>query len=452
MSTYIQPVLSNEGRLGHLTLEQNLKLQEFWVRLYDIFDGKVDFDQTAPPSFKGQHRDADVSSLYSPAPISSSNSSSTTAAVQAPVTQNAGWFGGFGPSAAAGFVDAVSNGSDTAMASEQDVAPRFTGKQLHRIFWKITMMDHPDLVVLKYIRARKWVIDDALKMVLNALKWRVVEQLDELVELSDTELDTKYPKFIEQLRSGKGYLRGADPLGRPMSIINTRLHHKGDQPPETIHRYTLYTMECGRTVLGPGAESVIVLFDLSDFGLDNMDWGFIRLFVQCFEAYYPETLGVCIIHKAPYVFWGIWKLIQPLLDPVVTAKFVFTRSNADLHKVIPRERLPIVPYDGLDDWKYEYIPAQEGENDCRNDVVQRDALVNERHELERSFEEVSKQWIQKMDGSHSAERDQIAVQLKEQYARLWPYVRAVNMYQRWGAALPEGVNWEYNVVQDMELD
>lgn len=83
-------------------------------------------------------------------------------------------------------------------------------------------------------------IDDALKMVLNALKWRVVEQLDELVELSDTELDAKYPKFIEQLKSGKGYLRGADPLGRPMSIINTRLHHKGDQPPETIHRYTLY--------------------------------------------------------------------------------------------------------------------------------------------------------------------------------------------------------------------
>ncbi|KAG0063367.1 hypothetical protein BGZ89_009915 [Linnemannia elongata] len=452
MSTYIRPVLSTEGRLGHLTPDQNLKLQEFWVRLYEIFDGKVDFDQTAPPSFKGQGRDADVSSLYSPAaPLTSSSSSSSSTAAQAqatPATQNAGWFGGgFGPSAAAGFVDAVS--SDTVMSDE---APRFTGKQLHRIFWKITMMDHPDLVVLKYIRARKWVIDDALKMVLNALKWRVVEQLDELVELSDAELDAKYPKFIEQLKSGKGYLRGADPLGRPMSIINTRLHHKSDQPPETIHRYTLYTMECGRTVLETGAESVIVIFDLSDFGLDNMDWGFIRLFVQCFEAYYPETLGVCVIHKAPYVFWGIWKLIQPLLDPVVTAKFVFTRNNADLHKVIPRERLPVVPYDGLDDWKYEYIPAQEGENDCRNDVVKREELLNERHELESRFETVSKEWCLKMDGSSSAERDAIAAQLKEQYTRLWPYVRAVNMYQRWGAAQPTGVNWTYNLVEDMELD
>lgn len=79
-----------------------------------------------------------------------------------------------------------------------------------------------------------------MKMFLNALKWRIVERIDELVELSDVELDQKYPKFIEQMRIGKGYLRGADPLDRPMSVVNTRLHHKNDQPAETIHRFTLY--------------------------------------------------------------------------------------------------------------------------------------------------------------------------------------------------------------------
>lgn len=90
------------------------------------------------------------------------------------------------------------------------------------------------------MRARKWNLDDAMKMFLNALKWRIVERVDELIELSDSELDEKYPKFIEQMRIGKGYLRGADPLGRPMSVVNTRLHHKNDQPAETIHRFTLY--------------------------------------------------------------------------------------------------------------------------------------------------------------------------------------------------------------------
>ncbi|GJJ68145.1 hypothetical protein EMPS_00491 [Entomortierella parvispora] len=412
-STYVQPVISTDGRLGHLTPEQTIKLQQFWVKLFDIFDGKVQFDQTAPSSFKGQAREEE-------------NADGTPAA---PV-QKAGWFG-------------------RRTASESGpVAPRFTGPQLQKTFWKVAMMDHPDLLVLKFIRARKWVLEDAMKMFLNALKWRIVERLDELIELSDEELDVKYPKFIQQMKIGKGYLRGADPLGRPMSVVNTRLHHKSDQPAETIHRFTLYTMECGRMLLPPGAETVIVIFDLSNFGLDNMDWGFVRLFVQCFEAFYPETLGVCVVHRAPFVFWGLWKLIQPLLDPVVASKFVFTRNNAELHKVVPRERLPIIHYDGLDDWKYEYVPAVPGENDRMKDTVKKEELLAERHGLEISFDEATRAWIKNLDGKNSEQRDEIAVQLREQYTRMTPYVRAVNLYQRWGVAVNGEVNWTYNVKKE----
>ncbi|KAF9091047.1 hypothetical protein BGX27_002083, partial [Mortierella sp. AM989] len=256
-STYVKPTLPTDGRLGHLTPEQTEKLKQFWVRLYEIFDDKATFDQTAPSSFKGQAREGEEA---------------------APAPEKKGWF---------------SRGKSASESGTEVVAPapRFSGKDMYEAFWKVTMMDHPDLIALKFIRARKWVLEDALKMFLNALKWRIVERIDELSELSDVELDKKYPKFIEQMQKGKGYL-------------------------QTIHRFTLYTMECGRMCLPEGSETVIVVFDLSNFGLDNMDWGFVRLFVQCFESYYPETLGVCVVHRAPFVFWGLWKLIQPLLDPV----------------------------------------------------------------------------------------------------------------------------------------
>ncbi|KAF8934051.1 hypothetical protein BGZ58_005971 [Dissophora ornata] len=413
MSTYVQPVVITDGRLGHLTPEQTEKLQQFWVRLYDIFDGKTEFDQTAPSSFKGQSRDDDTPATPS-------------------TEKKSGWF---------------SRGKAAApeAAAKEAPAPRFTGAELYKTFWKLTMMDHPDLIILKFIRARKWNLDDAMKMFLNALKWRIVERLDELVELSDVELDQKYPKFIEQMRLGKGYLRGADPLDRPMSIVNTRFHHKADQPAETIHRFTLYTMECGRMVLPQGAETVIVIFDLSNFGLDNMDWGFVRLFVQCFESYYPETLGVCVVHRAPFVFWGLWKLIQPLLDPVVATKFVFSRNNAELHKVIPRERLPITHYDGLDDWKYEYVPAVPGEDAPMKDLAKKEELLTERHGLEDKFDSATRAWIKDINGKNSAERDEVAQELREQYARLTPYVRAKNLYQRWGVAHDGQVTWTYNV-------
>ncbi|KAG0075120.1 CRAL/TRIO domain protein [Linnemannia elongata] len=417
MSTYVQPVAPTEGRLGHLTPEQTEKLQQFWVRLYDIFDGKTQFDQTAPSSFKGQNRDED------------------TPATPAPEKKSGGWFGR-GKAAEA---------PKEKAAEVAAPAPRFSGADIQKAFWKLTMMDHPDLIILKFMRARKWNLDDAMKMFLNALKWRIVERVDELIELSDSELDEKYPKFIEQMRIGKGYLRGADPLGRPMSVVNTRLHHKNDQPAETIHRFTLYTMECGRLVLGDGAETVIVVFDLSNFGLDNMDWGFVRLFVQCFESYYPETLGVCVVHRAPFVFWGLWKLIQPLLDPVVASKFVFTRNNAELHKVIPRDRLPITHYDGLDDWKYEYVPGTPDENAPMKDLAKKEELVAERHALETKFEGVTREWIKNINGKNSSERDEIATSLREQYARLTPYVRAKNLYQRLGVAHDGQVTWTYNV-------
>lgn len=67
---------------------------------------------------------------------------------------------------------------------------------------------------------------------------------------------------------------------------------------------------------------------------------FVKFLVQCFEAYYPESLGILIIHKAPLVFWGVWKIIEPWLDPVVASKIRFTRGDKELTDVIEAERLP----------------------------------------------------------------------------------------------------------------
>jgi hypothetical protein len=77
-------------------------------------------------------------------------------------------------------------------------------------------------------------------MLVTTLKWRIVENVDELVELSDVELDAKYPRFLDQMRNGKAYLRGADLLDRPICVVNTRIHHKSDQPLKTLSRFTLY--------------------------------------------------------------------------------------------------------------------------------------------------------------------------------------------------------------------
>jgi hypothetical protein len=47
-----------------------------------------------------------------------------------------------------------------------------------------------------------------------------------------------------------------------------------------------------------------------------------------------------VFHKAPWVFSGIWRILRPLLDPVVANKVIFTRTDADLLELIDEDRLP----------------------------------------------------------------------------------------------------------------
>ncbi|KAF9395191.1 hypothetical protein BGZ94_006598, partial [Podila epigama] len=157
---------------------------------------------------------------------------------------------------------------------------------------------------------------------------------------SDDKLDSQYPKFFEQLESGKFYINGTDKEGRIVAYLNVRLHRPGDQPAKTLEKLTVYVMEAGRVLLEHPVETVCLVFDLTGFSLSNMDFNMVKYLVTVFEAYYPESLGRIIIHGAPFVFWGVWKVIQPWLDPVVAAKVCFTRNDNELTQYIDANHLP----------------------------------------------------------------------------------------------------------------
>jgi hypothetical protein len=41
---------------------------------------------------------------------------------------------------------------------------------------------------------------------------------------------------------------------------------------------------------------------MTGFGLSNMEYPPVKFIIKCFEANYPESLGVLLIHNAPWVF------------------------------------------------------------------------------------------------------------------------------------------------------
>ncbi|KAF9358254.1 hypothetical protein BGX34_008997 [Mortierella sp. NVP85] len=402
------------GHVGTLTPDQTKTLQKLWAALYEIQEkGTV----TVVP---------EVKATPEPAPVASGwGSGWFTAAPAAPVVEE----------------------PVTITLSELGL----TAADVRTGVWSNVLGDHPDSLVLRFLRARKWHVGNGLLMLLNAIKWRLEQDVENVKVLGDEELEAKYPKFQQQLQVGKFYIHGTDKSGQPVVYLNVHLHYSSDQDPKTLERLTIYLMETGRLLIQSPVETVALVFDLTQFGLSNMDYSLVQFLVKCFEAYYPESLGTILIHNAPLVFWGAWKIIEPWLDPVVASKIKFTYKDQELLDLIPAEHLPdSFQGVGKDKYKYQYLPPVAGENDLMKDEATKGTLLAERNALTEKFDAKTKEWIASGSETASPDREALAKELHTQYYRLEPYIRARSQYHRKNSSgksivQPDGtVVWTYN--------
>lgn len=143
-------------------------------------------------------------------------------------------------------------------------------EELRRAFWSMVKHDHPDALLLRFLRARKWDVEKALIMMISTMHWRLDEmhvdddivKNGELKAMDDTKAtDAKTKKnaedFLTQLRMGKSYLHGLDNEGRPMCFVRARLHKAGEQTEESLERFTVYTIETARMLLRPPIDTAV---------------------------------------------------------------------------------------------------------------------------------------------------------------------------------------------------
>ncbi|CAG8476411.1 6226_t:CDS:2 [Acaulospora morrowiae] len=320
----------------------------------------------------------------------------------------------------------------------------YSPEEIRQAFWSLSGADDPDVIVLRFLRARKWDIEKAIAMLLSTLKWMLQTGVQEITKDGEEGLfkyfDEKGEKegIMIQFTSGKSFIRGTDKEGRPVCYINVRFHKKEEQSFEVLQKFTIYIMETTRLMIKSPVETGCLVFNMEGFSLSNMDFPYVKYIIQCFEAYYPESLGVLIIHKAPWVFGGLWKLISPLLDPVVASKVRFTQNDKELLDLIPAENL-ISDLGGEDQWKYCYVPPEENENYRMKDEVTKKQKIEYRLSLEPQFESLTKQWIKDPNNTKiTNERDQLKEQLRKAQLEVNPYVRARTFYHRIGVLKEDG--------------
>lgn len=304
------------GRPGTLSAEQEEKLRELWVSTLNVFgvldegDAKelgasiqndtTDNRQRSNTSTSEKPKKKRIS-LFSRKHKDHDSNSTTTA--DSNVTSP---------------VEADSNDKYGQTKQFHETLAQQSPESLRATFWSMVKHDHPDALLLRFLRARKWDVQKALIMMVSTMNWIATEMHvdDDIMKEgeggalaatkgSDPAAKQLSEDFLAQLRMGKSFLHGVDKSGRPMCVVRARLHKQGEQSEESLERYTVFVIETARMVLSPPVDTACVIFDMSGFSMANMDYGPVKFMIKCFEANYPESLGVVLVHKAPWIFQGM---------------------------------------------------------------------------------------------------------------------------------------------------
>jgi hypothetical protein len=258
------------GRPGTLTADEEKRLRELWAMSLRVFGvdvavedaGGADTAVAAPSSDAASEKDGKKEKKKSrlnvfkrnkddkSADAKSTNSSTTSDLSSLSISAEDDKFG-----QTAEFKAAIAN-----------TPP----EELRRAFWSMVKHDHPDALLLRFLRARKWDVEKALIMMISTMHWRLDEmhvdddivKNGELKAMEDTNAtDAKAKKnaadFLTQLRMGKSYLHGLDNEGRPMCFVRARLHRAGEQSEESLERFTVYTIETARMLLRPPIDTAV---------------------------------------------------------------------------------------------------------------------------------------------------------------------------------------------------
>ena len=236
------------GRPGNLTAEQDEKLKEFWVALFHVF-GVKDSNAAIPP-------------------VENRPTSQKATEHVEKTKKKGGFFGG-------------KSHNDTAAAKDledkygqnkefQKIIETQSPESLREAFWSMVKSDNPDALLLRFLRARKWNVQNGLAMLIATMQWRLNEvKVDSDIvkrgeggaaqdsESSDASVKKEGSDFLQQLKMGKSFLHGTDKEGRPICLVRVKLHRAGEQSESSQERFTVYTIETARLLLHDDVDTAV---------------------------------------------------------------------------------------------------------------------------------------------------------------------------------------------------
>lgn len=240
------------GRPGNLTAEEEVKLKEMWARTFEIFG----------VSPEGTHSNGTATPTTIPDTPDESKKPKAKGGMKL--------FGRKKEEPANG----TENGNDKHGQTQefQHALSSQKPEELRAAFWDMVKHDHPDALLLRFLRARKWDVHAALVMFVSTIHWRLNDMhVDDDVMINGEEFALKATKsgnaagkkegndFMAQLRMGKSFVHGQDKDGRPCCYVRVKLHKQGEQSEKSLERLTVFLIETTRLMLKPPVDTAVSL-------------------------------------------------------------------------------------------------------------------------------------------------------------------------------------------------
>ena len=248
------------GRPGTLTAEQEESLKQFWTAVLQVF-GLLEKDVSDAASENGRARSDTSDSAKPKKKRMSLFRKKDEESLKSPTSK-----------AHSAHAEDDKYGQTKEF---HDALANMSPESLRATFWSMVKHDHPDALLLRFLRARKWDVDKALVMMVSTMRWRSTEvhvdddimKNGELGSLNDANSSDPTKKklghdFLAQMRLGKSFLHGLDKSGRPMCFVRVRLHKQGEQSEESLERYTVFVIESARMILSPPVDTAVSLMCL----------------------------------------------------------------------------------------------------------------------------------------------------------------------------------------------
>ncbi|KAJ3761027.1 CRAL/TRIO domain-containing protein [Lentinula raphanica] len=200
---------------------------------------------------------------------------------------------------------------------------------------------------LRYLRATKWKVDDAIKRLESTLKWR--REFGLYAHIT--------PEYIEpEAVTGKEILFGYDVYGRPGFYMIPSRQNTTEATRQI--EFAVYMLERCIDLMDESVESLDLLINFADKA-KNPSMSTSRTVLSILQNHYPERLGKALIINVPYLVNMFFKLITPFIDPVTVQKLKF---NPDVVKdgIFAEDQVMKDYWGGNQDFEYvheKYWPA-----------------------------------------------------------------------------------------------